>query len=179
MTSRITLSLLLSTLALGAASPHVHAGERGDAITGAVIGTVAGAAIGHHISGRDGAILGGAIGAATGAAVATSDRREAARSVPYEARDDHGPRYREPVRVEYRERVIHERPVVRQRVVYRDPVVVYQPVRVVYKDKHRHARHDRGHHRGWDRGYAWNDRGNGRDQERWERDDRGHGRGRD
>lgn len=86
------------------------AGERRDAVIGAVLGSGAGALIGHSVSGREGAVLGSAIGAVTGVMLSTSDQRE-------------------PVRTVVRERVIHEP----QRVV-----VVRQPPRVVVVHHDRH-----------------------------------------
>lgn len=144
--------LTIPVLAVSLFSGAALAGERGTAVTGALIGGAAGAALGHHMSGRDGAIVGGALGAAVGTSIATDRQRarEAQRDSDYDRDaylynddDDDDDDYR------YRERVVYAAPVVHERVVYVQPrpVLVYQPVRRVVRYEYA-GRHDQGWHRG-------------------------------
>lgn len=135
--------LTIPVLAVSLFSGAALAGERGTAVTGALIGGAAGAALGHHMSGRDGAIVGGALGAAVGTSIATDRQREAQRDSDAYIYDDDDDDYR------YRERVVYEQPVIHERVVYVQPrpVLVYQPVRRVVRYEYA-GRHDQGWHRG-------------------------------
>lgn len=107
----------LTSLCVGVClSVTAHAGERRDAVVGAIIGASAGAVIGHSLNGRDGAVIGSALGAMTGAAVATSDNsREVSRPIVYE----------------------RERYPVRQRVIVREPA----PRVIIVRDHHHGPRH--------------------------------------
>lgn len=141
MKTRFSLPVLLSSLVLALPVAGAHAEERGNAVAGAIIGGVAGAAIGHQLRGHDGALVGGVLGAATGVAVATSSRDGGRVASRDDSRDDGRDAYAyrdyddDDVRV--RTRVVYDEPVVRERIVYREapPVVVYRPAPVVvYRD---------------------------------------------
>lgn len=125
------LFLMSSLLVTSLVAAPVMAGERQDAVVGAVIGSGAGALIGHSLSGRDGALFGGALGAMAGVAIATSDRGPSTRTV------------------------VHERVVypVQKVVVVKEP-----PRRVVVVHEHRHGKgpgwkkaYAYQDHRGYDR----------------------------
>lgn len=150
--------LPVSAALLTVLSAHAMADQRSNTIAGAIIGSAAGAAIGHHVSGRDGAIIGGAIGAATGVAITNpSGNRGRDRSYDDRARDEYiYDRNDDYDRVNV---VYDEPPVVREHVVvYRPaPVVVYRPVHYVvpygyygygYPDWHYYKHH--GHHGHWE-----------------------------
>lgn len=151
MNAKKLVSVLLAVSALSTLlAPSVARAHDDDVVVGALIGGIAGAAIGNNMGGQNSALVGAAIGSMTGAAIADSNSRH------------YGP---PPV-------VYHRAPVV-YTAVPRPPVrhahVVYTPEQptfsqvVAYDDRHewrehrrdrqawREARRDYG--RGHDRDY--------------------------
>lgn len=121
-----------------------------DTVGSAVIGSVAGAVIGHAVGGRNGAAVGAAIGGVSGAVISANTPR--------------GYYEREPVA--YRPAPVYER----TQVVYAQPAPVYyaQPAPVYYAAPVRYERvvypaygygFRHGWHHGWDhdRGYDRDD----------------------
>lgn len=146
--SLVSLTVLSAALMLSAPL-SAQAGNKDRIIVGSVLGAATGAVIGNSLGGRDGAIVGGAIGAATGVAIATDQRGyrdngyNRYQSNDHNRRDD---RYDRADRHDRRDR--HDygyREVETPRYYYQGNDFVYGvPQRQEY-------RHDRGHHRGWQR----------------------------
>jgi uncharacterized protein YcfJ len=134
-----------------------------DTVGSAVVGSLAGAVIGHAVGGRNGAAVGAAIGGVSGAVIGSNSRGYYSGGY-YE---------REPVA--YRPAPVYER----TQVVYAQPQPVYyaQPVRQVYVQPVVYERESYGYgfrhgwHHGWDR-----DRGYDRDNDRGEHAFNGYGR---
>lgn len=155
MTKR-TIALVLATAAAGltAATPmlaQAHDYRRYDddctdrihrnGTTGAIIGGLAGAAIGSNLAASHGGRTGGAVlGAAAGAAVGSNIARSS-------TKDSCRPRYRTAYRYEGYAPAYYAPPPPPPRPVYvvREPAPVYVVQEPVYYER----RHDNGLHRGW------------------------------
>lgn len=166
--SKLLSSLLFAGCVL--ASP-VSQADDGGAILGALIGSVAGAAIGHNMGGRDSTAVGAAIGGITGAAIGSDMDRNGDRRVVRQTVVA-APVYQAPPQPVYR---AAPQPVYQPAPVYRpayQPLPVYQappvtrveyvyPQPVIYRPMHHHHgdwhereyRDYRGYDRDYDRGY--------------------------
>lgn len=140
-THAMTVALLSAVLSVSA-----YAGERQDAIVGAIIGGGAGAYLGHKINGQSGAIAGSAIGAMVGSAVATSDSQNA-RSSDYSTSYTYNGTSYPDVRTTVYSSVSYP---VRQTVVVRKPVHVQKVI--VVRDYHPRSY---GKRADWNRSWAY------------------------
>ena len=124
MNAKQLATLLLAATTLSASlAPTVAQAHDDDVVIGALIGGIAGAAIGSNMGGRNSALVGAAIGSVTGAAIGSSNSN----------------RHPAPPPVAYR-----------APVAYAVQPVSYPQV-VAYEDRHewREHRHERHEHRGW------------------------------
>jgi uncharacterized protein YcfJ len=142
----LTVSTLATVFAPATAQAHDD-----DVVIGALIGGIAGAAIGNNMGGQDSALVGAAIGGLAGAAIGSSNSR-------YEA--PHPVAYR---RAPVVYAAVPPAPVRYVPVVYTPEQVTF-PQTVVYQDRHewRERRHGRQGWRGHEerRAHGWDhDRG--------------------
>lgn len=151
MNARKLATVLLAVSTLSAVLvPATAQAHDDDVVIGALIGGIAGAAIGNNMGGQDSALVGAAIGSVAGAAIGSSNSRyEAPRPVAYR---------RAPVVYT----AVPPAPVRYVPVVYTPEQVTF-PQTVVYQDRHEWREHRRGRH-GW-RGYEERrDHGRGHDR---------------
>lgn len=144
MNAKKFASVLLAVTTLSAVlAPGVARAHDDDVVVGALIGGIAGAAIGSNMGGENSALVGAAIGSMTGAAIGSSNSRHYGPPVVYRA-----PAVR---RLPGGYAALPPGPVRYAPVVYTSEPVSF-PQAVYYGDRHewREHRHDRQAWRGYD-----------------------------
>jgi hypothetical protein len=159
MNAKKLASVLLAVSTLSAVLlPTMARAHDDDVVVGALIGGIAGAAIGSNMGGEDSALVGAAIGSMTGAALASSNNRHYGPPVMYRA-----PAVR---RLPGGYVGVPVAPARLVPVVYTSEVYTAEPVRFPHVGTYE-GRHEWREHRGWREHQGW--RGHDRGFERADR----------